>query len=343
VFTGLRPGEKLFEELHSDAERTRMTRHERILTWELDAREECELRAEIEELEMLARGSDPAAIKHMLHRIVPEYVEPQHAPYQPMPAAPLVELPAAAAPEVRLTPSRDWREAARVAIESAVAVGLLAASTPLWMLLAIESRVRGEREMMVRERRVGHSRRQGPRRSVQVPALIDRRAAERRTQDLLGQPFDCMRFRTDLGLVSRWVGRHRLDKIPFLLNVLRSEMTLVGPIPEREELVLRWHGLVPDYSRRFSVQPGVTGLAQIADCGDDGGAERMVRRVHYDLYYIDNRSLLLDMRTLWRTVGVVLRRPRSGSLTPAVPDALDGNGMLGRTSAAPDVVKGVTQ
>lgn len=345
VFTGLRPGEKLYEELHSDAERTRMTRHERILTWELDAREESELMVEIAELERLARESDPAAIKHMLHRIVPEYVEPQHAPYQPMPVAPLVELPAGAAPEPRVASTTDWREATRLAIESGIAAVLLAASTPLWILIAIETRVRGEREMMVRERRIGHSRRQGPRRATQVPALIDRRAAERRTQDLLGQPFECLRFRTDLGLVSRWVGRHRLDKTPFLLNVLRREMTLVGPIPEKEELVLRWHGLVPDYSRRFSVQPGVTGLAQVADCGDDGGAEGMVRRVHYDLYYIDNRSLLLDLRTLWRTVGVVLRRPRSGVRTPSVNGSIDGSGMIGRTPTAREssVVKGVTQ
>ena len=54
-FTGVRPGEKLYEELHSDAERTRMTRHERILTWELDARDEGELLAEVDELVRLAR------------------------------------------------------------------------------------------------------------------------------------------------------------------------------------------------------------------------------------------------------------------------------------------------
>jgi hypothetical protein len=71
----------------------------------------------------------------------------------------------------------------------------------------------------------------------------------------------------------------------------------------------------------------------------------MVRRVHYDLYYIDNRSLLLDLRTLWRTVGVVLRRPRTRSRTAAVPGSLDGTGMLGRAPTAREstVVKGVTQ
>jgi lipopolysaccharide/colanic/teichoic acid biosynthesis glycosyltransferase len=346
VFTGLRPGEKLYEELHSDAERTRMTRHERILTWELDARVESELLAEVDELEQLARASDPAAIKRMLHRIVPEYVEPQHAPYEAVPAAPLVELPAAATPAPRPTSGRQWRETARTGVESAVAALLLAASAPLWLLLAIEGRLRGAGEILYRERRVGRTRRSGPRRSVRVPALIDRRVAERRTQDRMGQPFECLRFRTDLGPVSRWTGRHRLDKIPFLLNVMRREMTLVGPHPEKEELVLRWQGLVPDYARRFSVQPGVTGLAQIADCGDEGGAEGVIRRVHYDLYYIDHRSLLLDLRALWRTIAVVARRPRSRPSVPAAPASpVDGAVLLGPTAATREgaVVKGVTQ
>src|SRR4029453_5822248 len=148
-----------------------------------------------------------------------------------------------------------------------------------------------------------------------------------------------------MGSLSRWFARHRLDKIPFLLNVLRREMTLVGPKPEKEPLVLRWQALVPDYARRFLVLPGVTGLAQVSECSDSD-ADGVVRRVHYDLFYIDNRSLLLDVRTLGRTFGVVLRRPRvararqeapSGDVMP--PPGANGGGPV----AAGPVVKGVTQ
>ena len=332
VFTGLRPGEKLYEELHSDAERTRMTRHERILTWDLDARDEHELLAEVDELVRLARnGGDPSDIKSQLHRIVPEYVEPQHAPWKPLPAAPVVELPAAAAPVSSSAESDDWRAALRQGAESAVAGVLLALSLPAWIAVASEARIRGQRDFLLRETRVGRTRRAGQRRARPLPALIDRRAAERRTQDLLGQPFTCWRFRSDLGPVSRWLARHRLDKIPFLLNALRHEMTLVGPNPEKEHIVLRYGGLVPDYSRRFRVLPGVTGLAQISECGDED-AEGMVRRTHYDLFYIDHRSLILDMRTLWRTAGMILRHPRRDgpvripepAATPAVGEARNG-------------------
>jgi FlaA1/EpsC-like NDP-sugar epimerase len=73
VFTGLRPGEKLHEELHSRAEQARMTRRERILTWELAAEDEDGLRLEVERLERAAEGGDPAAIRAALRRAVPEY------------------------------------------------------------------------------------------------------------------------------------------------------------------------------------------------------------------------------------------------------------------------------
>jgi lipopolysaccharide/colanic/teichoic acid biosynthesis glycosyltransferase len=168
------------------------------------------------------------------------------------------------------------------------------------------------------EMRVGRTRRQQQGRALAAGAPIDRRASERRAQDLLGQPLRCARFRSDLGRVSRWAARHRLDQLPFLLNVLRGEMTLVGPKPEREDLVLRWHNLVPDYARRFTVLPGVTGLAQVSDCADSD-ADGVVRRVHYDLFYIDNRSLLLDVRTLGRTLGVLSRRPRAGAAPAREP------------------------
>jgi FlaA1/EpsC-like NDP-sugar epimerase/lipopolysaccharide/colanic/teichoic acid biosynthesis glycosyltransferase len=345
IFTGLRPGEKLYEELHSDAERTRMTRHERILTWEIDARDEGALEAEVQELAQLARTGDPTAIKQMLHRIVPEYLEPQHAPFKQVPATPVVELPAAAPPPPRALVGHDWRVAARSGLESAAAALLLAMSAPFWLLLIAEARLRGQREIVTRERRVGCTRRVGPRRAVHVPALINRRAGERRTQDVLGQPLEAWRFRTDLGPVSRWLGRHRLDKLPFFLNVLRREMTLVGPNPEREELVLRWQGVVPDYSRRFTVQPGVTGLSQVADCDDDD-AEGLIRRVHYDLFYIDHRSLLLDLRTLWRTVGVVFGRPRHSPRARTVPLPPTGGAIAlepSSTSRDGTVVKGVTR
>ena len=94
--------------------------------------------------------------------------------------------------------------------------------------------------------------------------------------------------------------------LAWLLDVMRCEMGLVGPRPEREEQVLRWRLLLPSYDRRFSVLPGVTGLAQISGL-PDADAEGITRRLHYDLHYVEHRSLLLDLRTMTRTAALVLR------------------------------------
>jgi FlaA1/EpsC-like NDP-sugar epimerase/lipopolysaccharide/colanic/teichoic acid biosynthesis glycosyltransferase len=343
VFTGLRPGEKQFEELHSDSERTRITRHERILVWDLDARDENELLAEIRDLEHIARRGDPEVIKRALQRLVPEYVETPLVPLEPepvpVPDRPPVELPVAL--EVRKQAGAGWKEVGRRAVDTVAAAVVLVLSLPLWLGIWGESRLRGEREFLVRDASIGRSRRTRQRRSTKGRVPIDRRATERRTLDRLGQPFQVTRFRTDLGPLSRWAGRHRLDTIPLFVNVLRHEMTLVGPRPDSAERVSRSKSVVPEYARRFSVLPGVTGLAQVSDCGDDG-ADEVVRRAHYDLYYVDNRSWLLDIRTLGRSIGVVLRRSRATRPGPASVADDPALGPKSQSDSTPSAVGGIT-
>ena len=319
VFTGLRPGEKLNEELHSDLERTRMTRNERILTWDLDARDENELLAQVSGLEALARTGDAEAIKAGLRGIVPEYREPQHDPYQPAPETPLVELPVASEePTDEPAPAYpDWAGSLRGAASRLVASVLLVASGGLWLAAWIEALAKGE-NFLRHQTRLGRTRRAAPRRRFPDAVPIDRRAVERRTMDLMGRPIQTARFRTDLGPVSRWLGRTGLDTIPFLINVLRGEMALVGPTAETPDVVFQRAASVPDYARRFTVLPGITGLAQIAE-DRQGGAEGWVRRAHYDLYYVEHRSWLLDARILGRTLSVILRRSRGSSPRAAEP------------------------
>jgi FlaA1/EpsC-like NDP-sugar epimerase/lipopolysaccharide/colanic/teichoic acid biosynthesis glycosyltransferase len=357
VYTGLRPGEKLYEELHSDAERMRITRHERILVWDLDARDEEGLIAEMRELEGVAHTGDVEAIKRQLHRLVPEYIEPHHDPMPPpVPDAVLVELPAAA-PGKPLVPRRSTDEVSRGILDAVAAAVLLALSWPLWALIWLEVRRAGAREMFVRAVHVGRTRRWHDRRVVRDLAPIDRRSMDRRTQDLLGSPIACKTFRVDLGPVGRWAARHRLDRIPRLLNVLGGDMALVGPKPELQDFVLRHRNMALEYDRRFSVLPGVTGLAQVAGCTDDG-ADGITRRIQYDLYYIDHRSLLLDVRTLFRTVRVLFGRApggrrglgvaphgSSGTAESSLPaSARNGSYVAnGYTTAAPPAVKGVSQ
>jgi lipopolysaccharide/colanic/teichoic acid biosynthesis glycosyltransferase len=104
--------------------------------------------------------------------------------------------------------------------------------------------------------------------------------------------------------VGRFLRRSSLDELPQLWNVVRGDMALVGPRPERPEHVARFSAEVPGYARRHRVRVGLTGLAQVRG---SRGATDIARRAELDNAYIDRWSLALDLRILGATVGAVLR------------------------------------
>jgi exopolysaccharide biosynthesis polyprenyl glycosylphosphotransferase len=108
-----------------------------------------------------------------------------------------------------------------------------------------------------------------------------------------------------VGTVGRFLRRTSLDELPQLVNVLRGDMTLVGPRPERPHFVRQFSGELPRYVARHRVPAGLTGWAQIHGLRGDTS---MPERVRFDNYYIENWSLWLDVRILARTVTAVLRR-----------------------------------
>lgn len=105
--------------------------------------------------------------------------------------------------------------------------------------------------------------------------------------------------------VGRFLRRLRLDELPQVINVLRGEMSLVGPRPERPEIVEELQEKIPYYRARLLVKPGVTGWAQINYRYGNSVRDALVK-LEYDLYYIKNQSIWLDLLILARTVGVVL-------------------------------------
>ncbi|MFQ3634172.1 sugar transferase [Roseiflexus sp.] len=106
--------------------------------------------------------------------------------------------------------------------------------------------------------------------------------------------------------VGRLLRRTRLDELPQALNVLRGEMSLVGPRPERPEFVEQLQQVIPFYRVRLAVRPGLTGWAQINHDYADS-VDAALTKLQYDLYYLKYQSFWFDMLILARTVHVVLR------------------------------------
>lgn len=106
--------------------------------------------------------------------------------------------------------------------------------------------------------------------------------------------------------VGRWLRRSRMDELPQLYNVLRGQMSIVGPRPERPDIVSDLSEKVPYYAERHLVKPGITGWAQIS-FRYGASVEDAKRKLQFDLYYLKHMSFELDMTILLRTVGTFLR------------------------------------
>ncbi len=105
--------------------------------------------------------------------------------------------------------------------------------------------------------------------------------------------------------VGKFIRKVRIDEIPQMLNILKGEMSLVGPRPERAFFVEKLSEDIPLYKRRLKVRPGVTGWAQVKHKYDET-IEDVKTKLRYDLFYIENMSLRMDMKIIFRTVFVVV-------------------------------------
>ena len=145
-------------------------------------------------------------------------------------------------------------------------------------------------------------------------------------QDRVGlnnQEFACVKFRSmrldaekdgakfaeeDDPRIFPWgktMRKYRIDEIPQFINILKGEMSLVGPRPERRYWIEQFEKEIPYYNTRHLVKPGITGWAQVM-YPYGANAEDARQKLMYDLYYIKYWSLLLELKTIWKTVMVVL-------------------------------------
>jgi exopolysaccharide biosynthesis polyprenyl glycosylphosphotransferase len=198
-------------------------------------------------------------------------------------------------PLIEVMREGDWRAGMPLKrlfdLAGAAALGLAAA--PLFVLAALAVGLTSPGPVLFRQERLGRSLR--PFRVVKFRTM--QTDAERESGEVLAQRDD-----PRLTPVGGFLRRYRLDELPQLWNVLTGEMSLVGPRPERPGFVQQHLENVPGYAERFAAPPGLTGLAQVN--GEYHSTPE--NKLRYDLAYISNRSLWLDLSILVRTVRIIL-------------------------------------
>jgi lipopolysaccharide/colanic/teichoic acid biosynthesis glycosyltransferase len=175
--------------------------------------------------------------------------------------------------------------------------GLLAIpAVPLVALLALLIRIEGKGSVFYTQERMGKGGRRF--RIWKLRSMVP--DAERAGAPTMTEPAD-----ERVTGVGRYLRRWRLDELPQIWNVLRGDMSLVGPRPERPEILAELEPHLPRIRERLLVPAGMTGWAQVR-YGYASGVEHYRQKLGYDLYYVHNRSFLFDLRVLALTVQVVL-------------------------------------
>jgi len=105
--------------------------------------------------------------------------------------------------------------------------------------------------------------------------------------------------------IGRVIRKWRMDEIPQLWNVLKGNMSFVGPRPEREFFIKKLEDIIPYFGERFSVKPGITGWAQVC-YGYGSSVDDAIEKLNYDLFYIKNMSAFMDLMIIMRTIKIVL-------------------------------------
>ncbi|MDQ8168875.1 MAG: sugar transferase [Gemmatimonadota bacterium] len=211
---------------------------------------------------------------------------------------------------------RPRSEVASRVFNCLLAVLMLICVSPLMLLTAVLIRLTSRGPVLYMQVRVGIDRRWNRTRALN----------ERRREDLGGIPFTIFKFRsmrvdaevngqaiwarkdddrvTPIGKLLR---QTRIDELPQLLNVIRGDMNIVGPRPERPSIFVRLREQIAEYPVRQRVKPGITGLAQVSNpydtCLDD-----VRRKVQFDIRYMKQQSIVEDVLIMLRTVPVMIFR-----------------------------------
>jgi lipopolysaccharide/colanic/teichoic acid biosynthesis glycosyltransferase len=106
--------------------------------------------------------------------------------------------------------------------------------------------------------------------------------------------------------LGKFLRKHRLDEIPQFYNVIKGDMSIVGPRPEQEVFVKKLSAEIPEYNNRHKVLPGITGLAQVEIGYTSDDKNEILNKLKYDLKYINNMSFFMDLKILFKSISIIV-------------------------------------
>jgi exopolysaccharide biosynthesis polyprenyl glycosylphosphotransferase len=242
--------------------------------------------------------SKEQSIYTIINRLYPCNVEISAVPslYDMLTGAAMIEQ-VGDQPLVRITEHKmsDTQLCIKRAFDVIASISMLILLLPLYVIIAILVKTTSNGPIIFKQERIG----------------------------LHGLPFNILKFRTmceaaeggtprlsvdndpRVTVVGRWLRKYRLDELPQFWNVLKGEMSIVGPRPERRYFIQQIEEKAPYYCMVYKIRPGLTSWGPIK-VGYTDTIEKMIRRLNYDVVYIENMSLQLDMEIMFHTIGVLL-------------------------------------
>jgi len=189
-----------------------------------------------------------------------------------------------------------WQQMIKQTLDYTLSAGSLIVLFPLMAVLALLIRLSGTGPVIFRQERIGR---------YGKPFMIYKfRSMEDDAE--AGGPQLAVEGDTRITPLGRFMRKHRFDEIPNFINVLRGEMSLVGPRPERRHYIDKIKERAPYYNRVLAVKPGITCWGQVK-LGYASDLDKMLERLDYDLLYLENVSLYLDLKIIFYTLGTIIR------------------------------------
>jgi len=202
-------------------------------------------------------------------------------------------------PLIELLPHlmQPWEVGVKRSTDILISLFILIGFLPLWLLFALLIKIDSKGPIFYVQDRVGKDGKIY--RMIKFRSMVD--GAEKMTGPVWASYND-----PRVTGFGRFMRRLRLDEIPQFVNILKGDMSLVGPRPERPHFVEKFSKEIPLYKRRLIIRPGITGWAQVKGRYDQS-IEHVKEKLEYDLFYLENMSLRMDLKIILITLYVMLR------------------------------------